>query len=153
VSWSEKAAGAYLDGRLTWWMNWPVAARDHRTFCVSCHTVLPYGMARQALRTGLAEHAPSPVEAKLLDNVTKRVRMWNEVEPFYPDATRGVPKTAESRGTESILNAVILSSYDTPDARLALDNMWAQQLKAGEAKGAWAWLQFHIATERRFRIG
>jgi len=44
---------------------------------------------------------------------------------------------------------VILAGYDvpagklSPDARLALDNMWAEQLKTGEAKGAWAWLQFH----------
>jgi squalene-hopene/tetraprenyl-beta-curcumene cyclase len=150
-AWSEKAAGAYLDGRLTWWMNWPTAARDHQTFCVSCHTALPYAMARPALRAALAEQARSLMECKLLDNVTKRVRMWNEVEPFYPDETRGIPKTAESRGTESILNALILVSYDgptgklSPDARLALDNMWAQQLRTGEAKGAWAWLQFHNA--------
>jgi squalene-hopene/tetraprenyl-beta-curcumene cyclase len=75
--------------------------------------------------------------------------MWKEVEPFYPDETRGVPKTSESRGTESILNALILVGYDaptgklSPDARLALDNMWAQQLKTGEARGAWSWLEFH----------
>ena len=106
-------------------------------------------MARPALRGDLAERAPSPTEIKLLDNVTKRVRLWKEVEPFYPDATRGVPKSSESRGTESILNAMILAGYDTPagklgaDARLALDNMWAEQLKTGEAKGGWAWLQFH----------
>jgi squalene-hopene/tetraprenyl-beta-curcumene cyclase len=146
---SEKAAAAYLDRRLVWWMSWPAAARDHDTFCVSCHTVAPYALARPALRTVLAEQATSPVERKLLDNVTKRVRMWKDVEPFYPDETRGVPKTSESRGTESILNALILVSYDvpmgalSPDARLALDNMWAQQLKTGDAKGAWSWLQFH----------
>ena len=29
------------------------------------------------------------------------------------------------------------------DTRLALENMWAEQLKTGEAKGAWSWLQFH----------
>jgi squalene-hopene/tetraprenyl-beta-curcumene cyclase len=151
ASWSSKSAATYLDGRLDWWMSWSTAARDHDTFCVSCHTVLPYAMARPALRSALAEQAPSPTERKLLDNVTKRVRMWKEVEPFYPDALRGVPKTAESRGTESILNAVILASYDlpkgklSPDARLALDNMWAQQLKTGEAQGAWQWLQFHNA--------
>ncbi len=149
ASWSGKAAAAYLDGRLAWWMGWSVAARDHQTFCVSCHTVVPYAMARPALRAALAEQAPSFIERKLLDNVTKRVRMWKEVEPFYPDETRGVPKTAESRGTESILNALILAGYDvatgrlSPDARLALDNMWAQQLKTGAAKGAWSWLQFH----------
>jgi squalene-hopene/tetraprenyl-beta-curcumene cyclase len=150
-AWTEKAAAAYLDGRLTWWMGWPQAARDHDTFCVSCHTVLPYAIGRPALRAALAEQAPSPVERKLLDSVTRRVRMWKEVEPFYPDATRGVPKTAESRGTEAILNAVILAGYDAPggslsaDARQALDNMWGQQLKTGDARGAWAWLQFHNA--------
>ncbi len=149
ASWSGKAAAAYLDGRLAWWMGWPVAARDHKTFCVSCHTVVPYAMARPALRAALAEQAPSPMERKLLDNVTKRVRMWKEVEPFYPDQTTDVHKTEESRGTESILNALILAGYDVPtgklsaEARLALDNMWAQQLKTGEARGAWSWLQFH----------
>jgi squalene-hopene/tetraprenyl-beta-curcumene cyclase len=147
-SWSSKAAGNYLDGRLTWWMSWPVAGRDHDTFCVSCHTVLPYAIGRPALRAALQEQAPSPNERQLLDNVTKRVRMWKEVEPYYPDEKRGVPKTAESRGTESILNALILASYDaptgklSPDARLALDNMWAQQLKTGDARGAWSWLEF-----------
>ncbi len=140
---SPAAAAAYLDARMSWWMAWPTAARDHETFCVSCHTAAPYAMARPALRTALGEHGPTAVERKFLDNVTKRVRMWKEVEPFYPDAARGVPKTAESRGTESIFNALILSRYAAPDARLALDNMWAEQLKTGDAKGAWAWLQFH----------
>lgn len=149
VSWNSKAAASYLDTRLAWWMAWPQAARDHETFCVSCHTAVPYAMARSALRAALAEQAPSTIERKLLDNVTKRVRLWKEVEPFYPDKNKGDPKTAESRGTESILNAVILTGYDAQegklgsDTRLALDNMWAQQLKTGEAKGAWSWLQFH----------
>ena len=148
-TWSPKAAAAYLDGREDWWVSWNGAARDHQTFCVSCHTVLPYAMARPSLRSALGEQAPSPQEQRLLANVTKRVRMWNEVEPFYPDAKRGVPKTAESRGTESILDAVILVGYDVPtgklsaDSRLALENMWALQLKTGEARGAWTWLQFH----------
>src|SRR5438270_13738432 len=55
---SEKAAAAYLDERLGWWMGWPAAARDHETFCVSCHTVAPYALARPALRAALAEQAP-----------------------------------------------------------------------------------------------
>jgi squalene-hopene/tetraprenyl-beta-curcumene cyclase len=147
--WSDKAAASYLDGRMAWWMTWTGAVRDHDTFCVSCHTVAPYALGRPALRAALSESGPSALERKLLDNVTKRVRMWHEVEPFYPDATRGVPKTAESRGTESIFNALILANYDVPagklsaDAKLALDNMWAEQLKDGAAKGAWSWLQFH----------
>ncbi len=148
-SWSDKSAAAYLDSRISWWMDWPSAARDHQTFCVSCHTAVPYAMARPALRSALAEQAPTPIERRLLDNVIKRVRRWKEVEPFYPDEKRGVPKTAESRGTESILNALILTNYDaktghlTRDTRIALANMMDLQLKAGDAKGAWSWLQFH----------
>src|SRR5262252_7291172 len=148
-AWNPHAAASYLDQRADWWTTWPGAARDHETFCVSCHTAAPYAVARPALRRALGENAPSTAEAKLAANVLKRVRMWREVEPFYPDATRGVPKTAESRGTESILNALILARYDhsagklSPDAILAFNNMWAQQLKNGEARGAWSWLEFH----------
>src|SRR5260370_733404 len=68
--WSGKAAAAYLDGRLAWWTGWAVAARDHETFCVSCHTVAPYAMGRPALRAALHEQAPSPTERKILDNIT-----------------------------------------------------------------------------------
>jgi len=147
--WNPRAAAGYLDRRADWWTTWPNAARDHDTFCVSCHTAAPYAMARPALRRSLGESAPSAAEAKLAANVVKRVRMWKEVEPFYPDQTRGLPKTSESRGTESVLNAVVLASRDaasgslSDDARRAFDNMWALQLKTGDLNGAWAWLNFH----------
>src|ERR1700751_1613695 len=49
-SWDQKGAAAYLDQRQSWWMNWPKAARDHETFCVSCHTAVPYALSRPALR-------------------------------------------------------------------------------------------------------
>ncbi len=84
----------------------------------------------------------------MLANVVKRVRMWKDVEPFYPDQTRGLPKSSESRGTEAILNAVVLAAHDrstgtlTDDTRQAFNNMWALQFKAGDLKGAWAWLNF-----------
>src|SRR2546430_7896161 len=94
-TWSPRAAAAYLDQRATWWTTWPNAQRDHGTFCVSCHTALPYALARPALRQPLGESAPSASEAALLANITKRVTLWREVEPFYPDQTRGVPKTSE----------------------------------------------------------
>jgi squalene-hopene/tetraprenyl-beta-curcumene cyclase len=148
-AWDAKAAATYLDQRADWWMGWSQSARDHDTFCVSCHTAVPYALGRPALRASLGEQTPSATEQKLLANVTKRVRLWSEVEPFYSDEKRGAPKTAESRGTESVLNALILVRYDAPssklsdDARLALNNMWAMQLQTGDAKGAWNWLNFH----------
>jgi squalene-hopene/tetraprenyl-beta-curcumene cyclase len=147
-SWDPKAAAAYLDRRQLWWMEWPRAQRDHETFCVSCHTAVPYALSRSALRTALAEQAASPNERRLLDSVTKRVRLWKEVDPFYKDADRGPYKSAESRGTESVLNALILSSRDAKsgqlsnDAHAAFENMWAEQQISGKQKGAWLWLRF-----------
>ena len=148
VTWNRKAAAAYLDERQGWWMSWEPAARDHETFCVSCHTVVPYALGRPALRSALAESAPSVNERKLLANVTKRVMLWNDVQPFYSDEKVGLLKTPQSRGTESILNALILASYETqnaePSAALAkaFQNMWAEQQKTGENKGSWSWLNF-----------
>jgi len=142
-SWSPQAAATYLDGRMGWWAAWPSAARDHDTFCVSCHTSLPYALGRSALRTGLGEQAISANERLFLDNVAKRVSLWDEVQPFYNDAKSGAPKSAESRGTEAVLNALILARYDAPAARDALRNMWALQLKTGDKRGSWTWLNFH----------
>jgi len=147
-AWNPKAAGAYLDRRLAWWMEWPRAQRDHETFCVSCHTAVPYALSRSALRTALAEQSPTANERRLLDSVTKRVRLWKEVEPFYNDADRGPYKSVESRGTESVLNALILSSRDAQSGQLGNDTrsafaiMWAEQQMAGKQKGAWLWLRF-----------
>jgi len=147
-SWDQRAAAAYLDQRQSWWMEWPKAARDHETFCVSCHTAVPYALSRPALRKALGDEAPSVNERRLLDNVKKRVRLWREIAPFYSDAERGEYKTAESRGTESVLNALILASNEAQnqelsnDARGALDNMWAEQQIKGSKKGAWLWLRF-----------
>jgi squalene-hopene/tetraprenyl-beta-curcumene cyclase len=150
ASWDARAAAAYLDARQGWWMGWPTASRDHETSCVSCHTALPYALARPALRVVLNETELSTTERKMLDNVTKRVRLWKEVEAFYPDQTRGLPKTSESRGTEAILNALILATRDavagkmSDDGRSAFDNLWALQFRSGDLSGAWAWLNFHL---------
>jgi len=142
-SWDRKAAAAYLDGRMSWWESWPSAARDHDTFCVSCHTSLPYALGRPALRSALAEQGPSPEERKFLENISKRVRLWQEVDPFYSDAKNGAPKSAEARATEAVLDALVLARYGAPATVDALRNMWALQLKTGEKRGSWTWLNFH----------
>jgi squalene-hopene/tetraprenyl-beta-curcumene cyclase len=142
TSWNPKPAAAYLDRREGWWMNWPIAARGQGTFCVSCHTAVPYALSQPALQIALAAPAPSVNETKLIDNVTKRVRLWRDVQPYYSF------KPAESRGTEAVLNALILASHDAQDGKLstatraAFDNMWALQQTTGDMKGAWSWLRF-----------
>lgn len=144
-SWNPKGAASYLDQRAEWWISWDRSARDHGTFCISCHTALPYALGRPSLRSALGETAPSSGERALIDNVTKRVRMWSEVLPFYNEKS-GAGKSEESRTTEAVLNALILANYDpkmNADTQLALKNMWALQYTSGDKKGAFLWLQFH----------
>ena len=148
-AWDAAAAASYLDARESKWMVWPRAARDHQTFCVSCHTAVPYALARPALRAALGEKALAPDEEKILADVVTRVRDWQEIEPYYSDETVGPNKTRESFGTESILNALILASHDaetgslTPDTQKAFDILWSLQETSGDEKGSWYWLNFN----------
>jgi squalene-hopene/tetraprenyl-beta-curcumene cyclase len=55
----------------------------------------------------------------------------------------------QSRGTEAVLNALILASNDaasgghlSADTRSAFDHLWATQQTAGDTKGAWLWILF-----------
>ncbi len=150
-NWSQAAAAHYLDSRETWWQSWDAAKRDHATICVSCHTVVPYALSRSSLRGSLGEGAPTQQEQIMLNNVLRRVTMWNEVQPFYPSSKAGPTLATDSRATESVLNTLILSTYDqqknhlTDISRRAFDNMWALQIKSGEQAGAWNWQNFHLA--------
>jgi squalene-hopene/tetraprenyl-beta-curcumene cyclase len=151
VSWDPKAAAAYLDRRMEWWIGWKNSARDHGTFCFSCHTAVPYALARPELRTMLAESADAAPRRQLMEDVRRRVRLWDETSPFYTDQYVAPGKSAESRGTEAVLSALMLASDDTRTGRLsadtgfAFDHMWAQQLKSGDGAGAWPWLDFDLS--------
>src|SRR6516165_8047967 len=118
-TWDPKAAAAYLDQRATWWITWKNAERDHGTFCVSCHTAVPYELARPALHKTLADPSPTESERIILDNVTKRVRMWKEVAPPYNDKDYGPNKEVESRATEAVLLAFVLANHDAQTAKLS----------------------------------
>lgn len=150
-AWSPEAAAGYLDAREVWWQGWPVAKMDHGTICVSCHTVVPYAMMRSTLGRQLRETEMPAAEKILFENVEKRVAYWSQMTPFYSDAGYGPGKTAESHATEAVLNAVILTSYDTQQGQLrsitrqALDEAWALQEQQGELAGSWKWQDFQLA--------
>lgn len=147
TSWNPKTAAAYMDSREAWWDQWIGSTRDHGTFCVSCHTALPYALARPMLHSALGENSSSIGEQALINDVSKRVRIWKEASPYYSDEGYDT-KTAESRGTESVLNALILANYDaefgklSEDTHTAFRNMWNLQQTTGDRNGAWPWLQF-----------
>jgi squalene-hopene/tetraprenyl-beta-curcumene cyclase len=147
--WDDNAAARYLDAREVWWQHWPKSQRDQQTVCVSCHTVLPYALARPLLRKQTGEAAMAAPERIMYAGVVKRVKMWSQVEPFYNDAHSGPNKSIQSRSTESVLNALILASYDARQGHLsevtrqAFENAWALQVHTGANAGAWTWLNFH----------
>ena len=151
VDWDARAAAQYLDSREAWWQNWDHAKRDHDTRCVSCHTQAPYALARPELRSMLRESSLSLGEKAMLADVEKRVRNWDQMLPFYSDEKYGEGKEIESRNAESVLNAIILASYDAGADRLsdltrsAFDHAWALQSKTGPEAGAWVWQNFNYA--------
>ncbi|MBV9742184.1 MAG: hypothetical protein JO099_00350, partial [Acidobacteriia bacterium] len=146
VSWNAGAAAGYLDTRQSWWQSWPRSQRDHDTTCVSCHTVLPFAVGRTSLHTTLKDDTPSSPERTMLAYIEKRVGLWAETEPFYKEAS-GPTKPVESRGTEAVLNAFVLATYDARSGHLreitrkAFENAWSLQLDSG----TWDWLNFHYA--------
>ena len=148
-TWDRRAAARYLDDREVWWQGWDRAQKDHGTYCISCHTHAPYGLARPVLRKDLGEPDPAGAEQAMLASIEKRVHLWKDVQPFYLDAKSGPGKEVESRDAESVLNALILASYDrrtgrlSETTRIAFANAWALQSQSGAVAGAWVWQNFH----------
>ena len=141
--WNQKDATTYLDQHESMWTSWPTASREQGTFCVSCHTAMPYALSRRAMDLTLGENDLSANERKLVGNITKRVRLWKSIPPYYKG------EAEQSRGTEAVLNALILANYDARSGHLsadtcaAFDNMWKLQETAGKERGAWEWIQFN----------
>jgi squalene-hopene/tetraprenyl-beta-curcumene cyclase len=153
-TWSPTAAAKYLDGRADWWLTWSGAARGEGTACLSCHTTVPFALARPALGRHLGETTAGAAEKKLLDILKKRVRNWRKIvtkatgdkdpfAPFYQGNRR-----PSALGTESVLNALILVNDDATRGkgvlgeltRKALGHLWEQQ----QEDGAWRWLDFGL---------
>jgi hypothetical protein len=164
-AWDKAAAAKYLDDRQTWWAEWPHAQKDHGTMCVSCHTQVPYALARPLLRGPLGEKAISDPERAMLDSIEKRVELGKEAETFYSDKANGAGKTQEARNAEAVNNALILAVYDAQrskadaaagvvnrtvpklhkDSLQAFAAMWALQEQTGPKAGAWIWQNFKFS--------
>jgi len=140
TAWDQQAAAKYLDDRMDMWFDKSRKLRTGQgtTACASCHMSVPYALARPALRKAAGISQPTPQEAKLREETLRRVDTYGTHEPL----SKG--EDEQSRGTEAVLNVLILvsavveqngSELRTPIQR-ALDELWAAQ----RADGAWAWL-------------
>jgi squalene-hopene/tetraprenyl-beta-curcumene cyclase len=166
--WDPAAAAAYLDARMDLWFANGTKLRtgDTQTACVSCHAGLAYAVSRPVLRRVMHVDAPATQEARLIEGVTRRVETYGTHQVLYDLNER---RQIESRGTEAVLNAVILTSADAarnlrePSAptKKALARLWETQ----RADGRWDWLEFglepwetteaayHGATFAAFAVG
>ena len=167
-SWDPAAAAAYLDARMDLWFanGTKLKTGDTQTACVSCHAGLAYALSRPVLRRVMHVDTPSTQEARLIDETTRRVETYSTHQVLYDFNER---RQIESRGTEAVLNAVILTSADagrnlrepSAAAKKALARLWETQ----RADGRWDWLEFglepwetteavyHGATFAAFAVG
>ena len=68
--WNISSARQYLDRRGEEWFKFGGAHRgqgESTTSCVSCHSLLPYALARPVLRRLSDENVPTKWEQKILD--------------------------------------------------------------------------------------
>ncbi|MFN7983911.1 MAG: hypothetical protein U0Q11_18845 [Vicinamibacterales bacterium] len=143
----DAAAAQYLDARMdSWWANAKVLnTGDAQTRCISCHTAVPYALARPVLRHAAGQTQPTSHEERIAAIVKQRVESSATRQPFYDNSE---DKKRESRGVESVLNALVLAVRDADEGRrspraetaAALEQMWSVQ----RADGSWDWLNFGL---------
>ncbi len=161
-----KAAAKYLDARAAEWAAFAGADRGqgaNKVSCLSCHTSLPYALARPALRRAAGEERASAQEERLLANVRRRVANWKNLDtpPFALSYDFDEKKKVESWGTEAVLNALVLAFDDrrrglqTPSdsTREAFRHFWAKQLTEGPEQGSWDWLNFGLNPWESKEVG
>ncbi len=157
ADWDKAAAARRLDDRARAWLDFGGAFRGQgpsKTTCLSCHSFLPYLVARPALRKHSGEGEATKEEAKAIGQIKERVAHWTELDSpgwkLYYDS--GPEKKRESRGTEAVLSALVLASDDRSRGlrepgeatRKALDILWSTQRTDGPDLGSWDWLNFGL---------
>ena len=132
--WDREGAVRYLDERMEVWFANAKKLRTGQaeTVCVSCHTTVPYVIARPALRRAMHVNTATPQEMRLLEETTRRVENFHSQRLLYDFNEK---KKTESLGTEAVLNALILASGDAAHSRRepsaptqkALEQLWDTQ--------------------------
>jgi squalene-hopene/tetraprenyl-beta-curcumene cyclase len=155
AEWRPAEAAKYLDQRVQTWFAYAPANRGEgatKTTCVSCHTMLPFALARPVLRQRTGGGMPTEAEKKLLAQTRKRVENWKDLDSASYALLYSFDdqKKKESWGTEAVVNAVLLAIDDRYEGRSApsdvtrqaFANLWKTQIQDGDHKGVWDWLDF-----------
>jgi len=137
--WNPRLAAEYLDGRQEKWLSWPNAKQPDGTYCVSCHTSIPYLLARPSLRRALGETAPTVHETKHFENLRAHVVAY--------DAKAGDTKTGTS--VDSVLGTTMLALKNEGAAfsdqlQASFERMWSLQIREGKQAGSWKWFNLEL---------
>jgi squalene-hopene/tetraprenyl-beta-curcumene cyclase len=144
--WNPRLAAQYLDSRQKQWFAWPPAGASGVP-CVSCHTGLPYLLARPALRQALGETGPTLYEAVLLDGLRATI-VKTEAKDLFPGVKGRLAD--QVYGAQVVLSTLLLAFDDaprgslTPEGEKAFERMWSTQIREGRAKGSWNWSDFNL---------
>ncbi len=132
-----KALG-YLDARANGWIDKKWGFVTGGTCGVSCHTTVPYTLARGTFRDGAPE-APEKIRAF----VANRVEHWDTIEPVYDFAKEA------SMMTEGALNGVVLGMAELLQGKTELSATAARAAAITAAvqmaDGGWSWMQEYLA--------
>lgn len=147
--WNPRLAAQYLDSREKAWFTWPQAVKSGVP-CVSCHTSVPYLLARPRLRQALGESGRTPYETGLIEGVRSRVAKTDANDLFSGISEKKL-LARQVLGAETVLAALVLVLDDaqrgdalSPEAEKALKRMWSLQVQTGSDRGAWLWSDFDL---------
>jgi squalene-hopene/tetraprenyl-beta-curcumene cyclase len=158
AAWNKAMAGKYLDEReKVWFEDFSGADRGEgmtKTSCVSCHTVVPYALARPVLRKLAGDKEPTQYEKQLLAQTRMRVENWKDLDtaPFRLLYDFNEQKKEQAWSTEAVLNSLILAFDDadrgqnepTAVTQTAFSHLWKTQSMDGDHRGSWKWLNFKL---------
>lgn len=124
---------AYVDGRAATWITTPFSFvhSDDKTCTLSCHTTVPYVMARADMPPSPSWRQGPTALASIRSRLADRIGRWAQIAPYY-DFNK-----VQSRVTEAMTNAVaelLLARGGQPGPMLerALDNVFELQLEGGD---------------------
>jgi squalene-hopene/tetraprenyl-beta-curcumene cyclase len=146
ADWDLSRAAAHLDSRQKQWKEWkPAQAAGGQ--CVSCHTGIPYALARPVLRRAMGEPQPTEWESGMLAGLNFRLAAREPVTMF---SFQREPAKSQAAGVEAVIAAFVLgqSPATSADTRkkvaAAFERLWKHQSKDGEYQGAWPWFHFKL---------
>jgi squalene-hopene/tetraprenyl-beta-curcumene cyclase len=138
ASWDPARAATYLDARQQDWFAWRQAQSPDGP-CVSCHTGMPYLLARPALRALLKESAPTIYETGLRARLT---------------AHAGEKPKGALQSVETIMAAMFVREREAQHSTFS--QLWSLQQTDGALRGGWQWYDANLdpwETPPQFRYG